>query len=340
MQIKSLRLKSYRSWRIDDTPDAEALGRLKRLECVVRLREEGCSEATALSVVEWSRATYYRWLQRYRARGVRGLVSGSRAPRGRRVCVRTRQAMQQVLQLRRRYPLWGKRKLWRVLVREYGWTLSESTVGRILAVLVRSGRVRPAAFYMGRVKPKHRQQFTHHAQRWRYGMKACVPGELMQMDSMSLSFSEGKTLKEFKATCPVSKWRGMRVYSRATSGNARRFLLALREQAPFPVRSIQVDGGSEFRDEFEQACQELGIPLYVLPPTKPQYNGCVERTNGTSRYEFYPFYHGPLTVAAINRELAVYQEHYNTCRPHDGIGLLTPMAYYQQLTQTACESHK
>ena len=51
-------------------------------------------------------------------------------------------------------------------------------------------------------------------------MKARVPGELMQMDSMSLSFSEGKTLKEFKATCPVSKWSGMRVYSRATSGKA------------------------------------------------------------------------------------------------------------------------
>ena len=56
MQIKSLRLKSYRGWRIDDTPDAAALDRLKRLQCVVRLREDGCGETTALSVVEWSRA--------------------------------------------------------------------------------------------------------------------------------------------------------------------------------------------------------------------------------------------------------------------------------------------
>ena len=28
MQIKSLRIKSYRSWRIDDNTSAEALGRL------------------------------------------------------------------------------------------------------------------------------------------------------------------------------------------------------------------------------------------------------------------------------------------------------------------------
>ena len=339
MQIKSLRIKSYRSWRIDDNTSAEALGRLKQLEWVERLRGEGCSEATTLAVVGWSRATYYRWLRRYREAGLKGLESGTRAPRRRRVCHWTKQQEQQVLHLRKRYPLWGKRKLWRVLVRERDWTLSESTVGRIVARLVRLGRVEPVSFYYGQVKPKRRRQFTHHARRWRYGMKAKEPGELMQADHMSIRFTEGEIVKEFKATCPVSKWSGLQVYSRATSRNAKRFLAYLKEQAPFPIRSLQVDGGSEFRDEFEQACQEAGIPLYVLPPKKPEYNGCVERANGTSRYEFYPFYEGPLTVAAINQKLAEYQTHYNTYRPHDGIGLLTPMEYYQQLSHTARESH-
>ena len=232
MQIKSLRVKSYRSWRIDDNTGAEALGRLKQLEWVEQLRKEGCSEATALAVVGWSRATYYRWLKRYREAGSRGLESGPRAPRGRRVCQWTKQQEQHVLHLRQRYPLWGKRKLWRVLVRERGWTLSESTVGRIVARLVRLGRVKPVAFYYGRVKPKRRRQFTHHAKRWRYGMKAKGPGELMQVDHMSINFSEGGGVKEFKATCPVTKWSGLQVYSRATSRNAKRFLAYLCEQAP------------------------------------------------------------------------------------------------------------
>ena len=121
MQIKSLRVKSYRSWRIDDTTSAEALGRLKQLEWVERLRGEGCSEVTALAVVGWSRATYYRWLRRYREDGLKGLESGTRAPRGRRVCQWTKQQEQQVLHLRKRYPM-GQSKLWRVLVRERGWT--------------------------------------------------------------------------------------------------------------------------------------------------------------------------------------------------------------------------
>ena len=165
-----------------------------------------------------------------------------------------------MLALRRRHPLWGKRKLWRVLARDEGWSLSESTVGRIVTRLLRSQRVAPAGFYYGRVKPRRRRQFTRHAQRWRDGMKAGAPGELMQVDHMSIAFTEGRTMKEFKAVCPVSKWSALRVYSRATSGNARRFLKALCQDAPFPIRSIQVDGGSEFCDEFEQTCRELAIP--------------------------------------------------------------------------------
>ncbi len=38
---------------------------------------------------------------------------------------------------------------------------------------------------------------------------------------------------------------------------------------PFPVRAIQVYGGSEFMAQFEEACRERGIRLFVLPPARP-----------------------------------------------------------------------
>ncbi len=156
-------------------------------------------------------------------------------------------------------------------------------------------------------------------------MKGRQPGELVQIDHMNLSFPEGKVFQEFKAICPVTKWGVLRVYSRATSRTARHFLRHLMRQTPFPIRSLQVDGGSEFRAEFEQARQDPEIPLFVLPPKKPKYNDCVERANGTSRYEFYPFYRGPLTLNALHHQLIQYQSYYNTYRPHEGIGLYTPM---------------
>ena len=39
--------------------------------------------------------------------------------------------------------------------------------------------------------------------------------------------------------------------------------------------------------DFEEACEELDIPLHVLPPRRPQWNGCVERTNRSARAEFW-----------------------------------------------------
>ena len=268
MQIKSLE-SNHIGWRIDDNTSAEALGRLKQLEWVERLRGEGCSEATSLAVVGWSRATYYRWLRRYREAGLKGLESGTRAPRGRRVCQWTKQQAQQVLHLRKRYPLWGKRKLWRVLVRERGWTLSESTVGRIVARLVRLGRVEPVSFYYGQVKPKRRRQFTHHAKRWRYGMKAKAPGELMQADHMSVSFTEGACVKEFKATCPVSKWSGLQVYSRATSRNAKRFLAYLQAQAPFPIRSLHWTAARNSGMSLSRPARKQASPCMCCPRKSP-----------------------------------------------------------------------
>ena len=62
----------------------------------------------------------------------------------------------------------------------------------------------------------------------------------------------------------------------------RRFLMDVVGALPFPLLSIQVDGGSEFIADFE----EVGIPLHVLPPRRPQWNGCVERTNRWARAEF------------------------------------------------------
>ena len=210
MQIKSLRLKSYRSWRINDNASAAALVRLKQLELYDKLCGKGCCQATSLAATGWSRATYYRWLKRVEQDGLSGLASGSRQPRRRRTCAWTTQQEQQVLHLRKRYPLWGKRTRWRVLVRAQGGRVSESTVGRIVAKLVRLGRVEPVAFYYGQVKPKRRRQFNHPAKRWRYGMKAKEPGELMQADPMSVNVSEGGGVKEFKAICPVTKWSGLR----------------------------------------------------------------------------------------------------------------------------------
>jgi len=74
---------------------------------------------------------------------------------------------------------------------------------------------------------------------------------------------------------------------RATSLAAAHFLDALVDRMPFPIAALQVDGGSEFAAEFETACQQRNLPLFVLPPRSPKLNGQVERSHRTHHEEFY-----------------------------------------------------
>ena len=91
--------------------------------------------------------------------------------------------------------------------------------------------------------------------------------------------------------------------------------------------SIQVDGGLEFKGEFEQACEELDIELIVLPPASPKKNGGVECGNRVFREEFYD---QPLladSLGGLRNELKQAFNKYNTYWPHRKLDNLTPMEY-------------
>lgn len=340
MQIKSLRLLSYRSWKVDDRVlSKEAKARESKIKLFNKLRAEGCSEATALEAIETKRSTFYRWLKALETQGRIGLEPKSRSPHHKRQANWDKGLIQHILALRKRYPLWGKLKLATILEREYGRKVSVSTVGRILNHLVKQNKVLPVRFYYGHTRQKKARSFHKHAKRWKHGMKAKQPGELIQIDHMKVYPSPGLQVIHFKATCPVTKITISQIYTRATSRCAEKFLEYIQTQFPYPILSIQVDGGSEFQKHFEDRCEQLNIPLFVLPPRSPEKNGQVERNNGTFKYEFYYTYQGPLTFEAMRKELKIYCDFYNTFRPHQALNQQTPMAYFQAQFQGGLLSH-
>jgi len=96
---------------------------------------------------------------------------------------------------------------------------------------------------------------------------------------------------------------------------------------PFPVRAIQVDGGSEFQDVFEAECQKRGIKLFVLPPRSPKLNGHVERTQRTHTEEFYEVTDSSFEIPELNQALLKWEQVYDTIRPHQALGYLTPQQF-------------
>ena len=121
----------------------------------------------------------------------------------------------------------------------------------------------------------------------------------------------------------------MRVYSKQSSSCGALFLEYLEKKYPFKIKAIQIDGGSEFKKDFEKACKEKGIQLFVLPPRSPKLNGCVERANRTHREEFYEVTEIELSLKAHNKQLEKWEDTYNYIRPHQALDYLTPDEYYQ-----------
>jgi transposase InsO family protein len=137
-------------------------------------------------------------------------------------------------------------------------------------------------------------------------------------------------VKHFSALDLVTRFSLAQVHTRATANLAAGFLSALVTKAPFPIRAVQVDGGSEFMAEFEEACRSLGIRLFVLPPRSPKLNGHVERMQRTFRDEFYtlPL---PRGLVRLQAELDAYLAYYNHRRPHMALGGLAPLEFLAKM---------
>ena len=199
-------------------------------------------------------------------------------------------------------------------------------VGRILTRLKRKGQLPLANLrdpWMGR-----RAQIRPYAVRKPRDYIPRAPGDLVQVDSADVRLDSSEHwYKHFSARDVVSRWDVLGVYSRATALTARDFLDAVIERMPGPVRAIQVDGGSEFKAEFEEACRQKGLRLFVLPPRSPKLNGCVERAQRTHKEEFYQLLDPPDSIEELRRLLLAQELCYNTVRPHQALGQLTPQQW-------------
>ncbi len=274
-----------------------------------------------------SRQTFYRWQPRYDRQDLSTLQDRSHRPQHRRQPTWSWEQAERVRRLREQYPRWGKDKL-AILLRREGWPVSVSMVGRILTSLRQRGVLTaPVRF---RVKRRRGTANRPWALRKPQNYALEKPGDLVQLDTMDLRPAPGVVLKQFTARDMISRWDVIEVHGRATSTAAKLFLDTLERRLPFPLRALQVDGGGEFAAAFEQACQQRGVKLFVLPPRSPKLNGQVERANRTHTEEFYEVTPFSLPIAQLNRELLAWEYTYNTIRPHQALGYLTPQEFLAQ----------
>jgi transposase InsO family protein len=263
--------------------------------------------------------TGYKWLARYAVAGSSGLEDRSRRPR--RSPLRTATAIEQrVIGLRREVRgSWGGRKLARRLVIEGGPKLAPST---ITGILRRAGLIDLQAAAAQRAW----QRFEHPA-----------PNHLWQMDFKG----------NFAMFHPAARCHPLTVLD-----DHSRFSLVLRacaDEREQTVRAVLteafrryglpaamlMDNGSPWGAAGAQSFTAFGLWLIRLGirvahgrPYHPQTQGKDERFHRTLKFEVLRHFNFT-SLDHCQREFDSFRQRYNLLRPHDALGLATPVSRYR-----------
>lgn len=270
--------------------------------------------------------TFYKWKNRYKPLLLKTLEDNpkSRRPKTLRIPQTSAQIVERVIYYRELYPRWGKKKIM-VLLKRDGLSISESSVGRTIKRLKDKGILKEPIPNFISFKKRYLRRAWATRKPDDYSTKQ--PGDLVQVDTLDIRPIPSVIRKQFTGRDVISKWDVIEAYGSATAKLAVKFLESLIKRTPFKIKAIQIDGGSEFKAEFEEACRLLGIILFVLPPRSPKLNGCVERANRTHTEEFYEVNDFSFDIKELNQQLLVWETTCNTVRPHQGLNYLTPLEY-------------
>ena len=276
-----------------------------------------------------SRATLFRWQRKLKETSgkLEGLNRQSTAPKSRRRRIIPEAVVNLILAERENDPRLGKDKLAVLLREDKIADYSASTVGRILNDLKKRGRL------------PNRVKLSFYARTGRLIERNTKPrkvklrskghqGNLVKADTV-IRFTNGIKRYRLTALDCERKFAFAYAYSSHSSKQAADFLQLFRNLAPFPVTHIQTDNGSEFANHFEAEVMTAGLVHFHTYPRCPKMNAEIERFNRTVVEAFVNRNRMSLAydLEAFNQKLMAWLLWYNTRRPHQSLGQVSPLRY-------------
>lgn len=254
-----------------------------------------------------SRKTIYKWMKRYDG-SIESLMDRSRAPHH----VPRKQSEEEiklVTRYARKYR--GDLLLGYEKAKEKGYIRSYCCYKR-------------TASKVAKPETKKRRRKNKPYQRAEY------PGQKIQMDVKfvpTYCVSDGAKYYQFTAKDECTRWTYREMYAEHSTYSAKHFLENLVRKAPFPIRMVQTDNGTEFTNAllvtkskhktmFEEALLEMGIEYHRIQIATPRHNGKVERQHRIDEFRFYKHMR-MYSLEDGRKQLAAYQresnDHIMTC---------------------------
>jgi transposase InsO family protein len=289
----------------------------QRYQAVMAVIGDGLTVSQAAEKTGVARQTLHRWLARYEAQGLEGLVDRSHRPVS---CPHQMPAAVEaaLLELRRSRPYWGPRRLvFELAKRRVGPVVSESAAYR---ALLRAGMIDPSL----------RDRRSRKWKRWERG----APMELWQMDVVGgFPLADGTSAKaltgidDHSRMCVCARLM-VRERTRAICDGLRAALASYG--AP---EQILTDNGKVFTGRFhhppvevlfDAICRQNGIEHLLTQPRSPTTTGKIERFHRSMRAEFLSDKTAFPNLKAAQQALDEWVVYYNNERPHQSLDMATP----------------
>lgn len=274
-----------------------------------------------------SRKTLHKWLKRFKESHLKGLEDQPKTPLHKRTWMISPEQVERVIDLRKRYPKYGKKKLRIKSCQKYQEEISTWKIERV---------IRRHQLYFD--KQEHQLKLKRQKARIRkpkirikelMTKVDCAPGTLWHTDSVHLWWY-GRLRVIFTALEDKTKLGFARVYQSGSSRSAKDFLERLVFLTNQKIKIIHSDNGSEFAGEFEKVCYQLQIQQVYSRVRQPKDNPCLERFNWTIQDEWLSLSEiGLDELNQANLDLTSWLIEYNAERPHEALDYQTPLQYAQ-----------
>lgn len=292
----------------------------------------------------WLSQIYSKWIK---DRDPLALEPKSRAPNNTDNRKRIGQEIEnKIIEVRKEYH-WGKDKLATILDRDHNTKVGASTVNRyldkhgLLDIKI-SNRIKTA--YKNKIEQRQKSRPPKE-------IKDYKPGALVEKDMKFIVkmgvFANPEKYKDrenfWNQHTVIDSFTRIRTIGLAEGGNSETAVAVQTEcekRFPFLIACANTDNGSENEKDFDSYLENNKIVHFYSRSGTPTDNPRVERSHLTDEVEFYR--HGNIckTFEEQKQRIADWEYRYNFVRPHQALGNLTPMAFYELWKINRDEAYK
>lgn len=224
-------------------------------------------------------------------------------------------------ELAAKHPRYGYRRVW-ALLRGEGFVVNRKRIERLWRV---EGHKVPAQ------RKSTGQRAVGGAAGSTWALQATGPNDVWSYDFVADRTADGQPLRILNVVDEYTRrCLGSHVARSIGARDVAHILQALFETHGRP-RLLRSDNGREFiAESLKDWLAERQVGQVFIEKGMPQQNAFVERFNGTMRDERLngETFHSVLEARVVLAEFVV---EYNTLRPHRGLGMRTPQAFYESL---------